>query len=251
MAESLKILGYHSCLSSTLLLRDKIEELCNRHFIVSRKSVNVQEGVIIRYGNDCGVQGVDTEYNAPNFISMCVNKLVTSNFLTKNDILTPIFHRSEPSKKDFPLIVRKTLSGCYGEGIVVCETMEEFNNIWNNEYYWTSYISVDYEIRAYIFGGELIGLFVKKPFSHQEGDKLAIRSEYHFSVRNNLEGKYTTLKRIAKKIANVSEGRFFGMDAGYSSNLGGYIVFELNSGPWLNDSLAGKLAQYLVRELNL
>ncbi len=251
MIESLKILGYRSCLPSTLLLRDKIEELCNRHFLVSGHAVNVREGAIIRYGNGCRIRGVDTEYNNPNFISMCVDKLSTSNLLTKNDIITPRFHKGKPSKKDFPLIVRKTLTGCYGEGIVVCETVEEFNRVWDSEYYWTPYIPVDYEVRTYVFGGEVRGLFIKKPFPEQENDKLPIRSEYHWSVRNNLEGKYTTLKRIAKKIADISGGKFFSMDAGYSPNLGNYVVFELNSGSWLNDNLAEELAQYLVKELNL
>ena len=244
-----KILSCNKSIASAMLLRDALEERVGLHYLVSQEADKIgRDGCLIRYGNGfpIGDGYPDTEFNPPDFIELCKDKMNFSKKMEELGILSPVFHyNGEPTPEQFPVLVRTTLIGSGGEGIKPCLNRDEFKEKFNAGDCWTPYYSVAYEIRAYIVGDQISHVYYKVPFAHQVNDVIKIRSQYHFSWTDS-ENKFGKLRRILTKILEASKGKFFSLDAGWLPNLGEYIVFEANSGSWMNNTICRSLADFLA-----
>lgn len=247
-----KILSCKMCIDSAIKLRNAIGEQTGKHFVVSKQADLIdKEGCLIRYGNGRELKpGIpDTEYNPSKFIGLSSNKYFFSELMKKMNIPSPeFFMEGEPGR--FPVLIRETLTGSGGEGIIPVKTLEEFHLAFNPGHdWWTPYVKTQYEVRAYVIGGQITDVFYKVPFKNQEQDEIRIRSEYHFS-HAVIGERFKKLKHISGQIYEELGGKFFSLDAGWNIERG-YVVFESNTGSWMNNSIASKLAKYLVAELKI
>lgn len=248
-----KILSCNTSIVSAMLLRDAMEKITGKHAVIIKEAAAIgKEGCMVRYGNGFPIsQGYpDTQFNSPEFIEMCSNKLHSSELLRDLGVLTPVFHtevdRFVPMK--FPVLIRETLKGCGGDGIVPVESQEEFNKKWAVGKYWTPYLKVAYEVRAYVVDGDITHAYYKVPFANQVNDDTPVRSDYHYSYVDPA-GRFNKLRKDVKKIMDGALGKFFSVDAGWMPDLNSYVIFELNSGSWMNKSIVKPLAAYLVKQL--
>jgi hypothetical protein len=245
-----KILSCNASIESAMLLRSILEEATGKHFLVSKEAGNItNEGVLVRYGNGFPIAPgyPDTKFNPPPFIEMCVHKAMTSQTLQNLGILTPVFYENGLPNR-YPVLVRATLTGNGGEGITPVENEEEFGNVFRRGMVWTPYIESKYEVRAYVAGGNITHTYYKTPFENQEGDGIRIRSEYHFSYTNPM-GRFSKLRKIIGQIVDATNGAFFSVDAGWIPESNDYIIYELNSGSWMNKSIARSLVSFLTVNL--
>ena len=247
-----KILACEGTSVSACKLRDAIGDLTGKHFTVSKDAAHIdREGVLIRYGNGFPIRNdcPDTVFNPAEFIALTAHKRRFSDKMKELGILSPEFHRNgEPEQ--FPVLIRSTLTGSGGEGIKPARDRDEFRSNFQPGDCWTPYYDVAYEVRAYVVGGNVTHCFYKEPFANQEGQDIKIRSEYHFAFASP-EGKFKKLKKAVDKIVEASHGKFFSVDAGWLPNINEYVLFEANSGSWMNKSICKPLAVYLVQQLAL
>lgn len=250
-----KILSCNTSIASAVLLRDTIGEITGKHFVISKEAGDIgEEGCLVRYGNGFPINRnyQDTEYNSPNFIELCADKKRSSEFLQNLDVITPVFYtrvdRFIPMK--FPVIVRETLKGCGGEGINLVNSDEEFSKKWKPGLFWTPYINVKYEVRAYVVDGKITHAYYKVPFANQVDNDTPVRSDFHYSYTNP-EGRFKKLRHVVRKVIESTNGKFFSLDAGWIPEMDDYVIFELNSGSWMNKSIVKPLAEYLVHQLQL
>jgi hypothetical protein len=253
-----KILAHKSTEGSAKDLRDMIEVLTGKHFLVSKQADLIDKnGCLFRYGNGFPLlPGVpDTQFNPPSFCELSANKQKFSQFAEDAGILSPIFYFSG-FPKVFPVLIRDTLKGCGGDGIHTACNEDEFNEHikvrTDNIYYncWTPYFDTKYECRLYVAGEQITHAYYKVPFENQEQDRVRIRSDYHFSYTNP-EGRFRNLREIIHKIQKWTDGKFFSVDAGWIPERGEYIIFEINTGSWINESIGIPLAKYLIKELSI
>jgi hypothetical protein len=247
-----KILTSNVSIDSAKLLRDQITKVCGTQFLVTTHPANINDGVLARYGNGMRIPDgqQDTKYNTTEFTKIAIQKNLFANLMLANKICAPKFYSGE-KPTSYPVVIRETLDGYGGAGIKVAENEEQFMQLGGIDCTWTPYQEVDYEVRAYVIGGEMTGLYVKKPFANQVGDKYPIRSEWKYSVRYEFENVYSLLKRRLRQVTDIVQGKFFAADVGYSSKLKDYFFFEINSGAWMSEGNAERLAKYLVKELGL
>jgi hypothetical protein len=247
-----KILAHKSTVGSACDVRDIIEKKTGKHFIVSEQASLIgPEGCLFRYGNGFPLNygTPDTEYNPASFCSLSANKQKFSKFAQEHDILSPIFYMTGfPAK--YPVIVRDTLTGCGGEGIHIARDLQEFNKVMGAGKFWTPYFDNSYECRLYVVGPDISHAYYKVPFKEQENDDVKIRSDYHFSYVNPT-GIFNGLRKIVRTIQENTGGKFFSIDAGWIPSLGRYIVFEINTGSWINSAIGDPLADYLIEKLNI
>jgi hypothetical protein len=247
-----KILTCNTSINSAMLLRDEIEELTGKHYLVSSEAANIgQDGCLLRYGNGLGFREryPDTEFNPKQFIELTAHKRRFSDMMKLLGILSPEFHfNGEPEQ--FPVLIRTTLTGSGGEGITPARNKDEFRAIIRDGDCWTPYYDVAYEVRAYVAGDKITHCYYKVPFAHQEGDKIKIRSEYHFAF-SSPEGKFQKLRKAINTISEATHGKFYSVDAGWLPHRKEYVLFEGNSGSWMNKGIANALAKYLVASLQL
>lgn len=253
-----KILAHKSTEGSACDLRDIIEAKLGwpHKTILVSKTVDAisSEGCLIRYGNSFPlIHGYpDTEYNPAGFCKLSANKELFSEYANSHGILSPVFHHYHDANNipEFPVIIRTTLHGCGGEGILVVNDLNEFNQKWEPGFVWTPYYDNDYECRLYVVGQDITHAYYKVPFANQENDKVKIRSEYHFSYVSP-DGIFGKLKKIVHQIQEETGGKFFSVDAAWIAKRNEYILFEINTGSWINESIGSHLADYLIKELKL
>jgi glutathione synthase/RimK-type ligase-like ATP-grasp enzyme len=155
-----------------------------------------------------------------------------------------------PTDDEFPLLIRKTLSGYGGQGIVVCTTREEFNSQWRNTYYWTRFVHTDFELRVHVFDGQVIKIFKKQCSADTEVSN-PIRNvghDYHFSMRDI--SKYGKVIELVNKLTPIINGVHYGLDLGYDSKRKEYFVFECNTGCGLNTETAQLYADLIYNKLS-
>lgn len=249
------ILTHKVCIESAILVREKILEATGRKFLVYKEASSVPStGCFFRYGNGMSLRdGIqDTDINTPDFCTLATCKNRFSELLLEKGFNTPAFHKHGfPSDQDFPVMLRSTLTGCYGTGITVVSNEEEFLENWKSGSVWTKFIETDYEVRAYVLDGEMIYAFYKVPFEHQKNDKYPVRSEYHYSyVDISRPSSFLFLKKQIRELGTHLNGKIYSLDVGHLPE-GGYIFFEANSGSWLNDSLASRYANYLIDHFSI
>lgn len=227
-----KIATNNTSILSAMILRDALESLLNEKILVT-KLIRPLDDIILRYGNSQDLScRSDTSLNSPDIISTFSNKKVFADILLDHEISAPKFSREIPS--EFPVIIRKTLYGYKGIGIEIANSVEEFNNIWRGNYWWTNIFSKSQEFRVHVVGGKILKIFEKIP--NNTNDIVWNSLNSHYSLRST-DNKFKKLKELVDKVVEIfGEYCFFGLDVGF--NKGDYFIFEANSAPGINKNTA-------------
>lgn len=252
----LKILTYEKIFPSAKLLRDKLSTILGIPIIVTSDPEKIN-GPFIRYGNSARTEKTEKfclSLNSGRFVLIASNKLVFSNLMQKSGIYSPIYYKiQQPSDTLFPVVIRKTLKGFGGEGIIVCNNKEEYKMVYKEDYYWTKYIKTRFELRVHILGGVPVKLFKKQREEDLAEEEFPIRNNdrgYHFS--NIPVERFPKIYEISKKLADIMVplgGLFFSADIGWDTEEKKYFVFEVNSASGLNDNTAEIYAKFIAKEL--
>lgn len=241
------ILSSRACLPSSRLLRDFIQTKYKERIRVTLFPNKIKGNLLFSYGKCHN----SNPLNSSRFVDLCANKLRFSNLLLKNGFYTPEFISNRVPKDDeYPVLIRKTLTGFGGAGIVVCNNSVEFNNNWRSSYYWVRYLYTEFELRVHVFDGTIIKIF-KKQCSEGEESSLPIRNVnhgYHFSVRDI--AKYAKVQELVSKLTPIINGVHYGLDLGYDTNRKEYFIFECNTGCGLNTETAQLYADLIYNKLN-
>jgi len=245
-----RILTASGSFPSARLIRDAIQEITGKKYYIIDESKDTD--ILFRYGNSVSVSGNDPGYNSVDFINLCRDKYKFSKFCIKNGIYTPVYFTTEIPEK-FPVIIRTTMTGFGGAGIIICNSMEEFKAKMRQGCYWTYFITTSFELRVHLFD-ETVSRLVKKVKNDAEEDKYPIRNShngYHFSLRSeeNLSKNYERALEVVGRLAKLFVplgGHFSGIDLGYDPERKEYIVFEANSAPGLSENNARDYANFIV-----
>jgi hypothetical protein len=239
-----------SCLTARDI-RDYIEEKSSITLAI-RKQPHPRKAPLIRYGNSLGNYKVDTKYDSPEFINLCIDKLHTSVYLDQNNINTCLFYNNIEDTS-YPCLIRTTLAAHGGIGIHIIHNEEEFNSIWRIGYYWTPYTFLSSEYRVIIFNGEVLRIF-KKEKEGVNRNEIQIRNsynDYHFSLKDN--DKFPKLLSfVDTKLKPTFPFGFYGLDIGKIRDTEeDFLVIELNSAPGLNENTVQLLGDKLIEALEL
>lgn len=247
----LKILSGNSSVPSARILRNALQDLYGRRILVTSNPERIRTFPFIRYGNSSYVNlSEETDFNSPNFIQFSSNKLKFSKVMEENNIYSPVFKRNI-GELIFPLLIRETLTSFGCKGIHVIKNEEKFQEIWRNNFYWTPYINLAFELRVHILGGNIVKIF-KKELNEPQEFPIRNNSLCHFSLKS-LE-KYPKLESFIEtliKIKEVSQGKFYSIDIGWDSVNKKYFVIEFNTGSGLNENTAEEYAKYIYENMEI
>jgi hypothetical protein len=233
---------------SSRLLRDAIEEVSGVRYLITSKPEKVSR-LHVRWGNYARLP-FDTKYNSREVVTACTFKRRFSRILREAGIDTPTFYsKSLPTNEDYPVMVRKTLQGKGGEGIVVCPDSVSFKEVWQPDYTWTRFVTIQNEYRAHIFNGEVYRIFKKLYTGDGNEPEFPIRNgryrnEYRYSLRTD-HSKFPKLIDDIRRVTEVMGSGFYALDVGWRPDVKNYFYFEANSAPGLNTNTALELAKRL------
>jgi len=215
----------------------------------------------IRWGNSEGSSedspsNEETIYNSPELIYFASSKKAFSTMMLEGNITVIEFHKGTP--EHYPVVVRTTLSGYGGKGIVVCENWEEFGQY--DACWWSYWYNFSYELGVHILGGMVVKVFRKEWSPTDEMISLGI-SELKYPIRNSkkgysfkllsIEGHPKLYKTVEEfyKVFPIQMGR---LDIGWDVNSKCYRVIEFNSAPGLaeNDNTLKLYVDFLKEKLN-
>lgn len=244
---AIKILTRPFAMPSTRLLKQALEDKTGRRVIITSNPQKVFWPSFLRYGNSEDVNIEDSPVNSADFVRTVSDKYAFSKLMQENDIYSPIFRQDEPEEGDFPLIIRKSLQSYGGKGIIVCKTIEDFDNNWVDGYYWTKYVKNEFELRVHVLGGEVRKIFKKVIDNEGEFPIRTSLNNYHFSLKN-LE-TYPKVVEFVNGLSPILTGKFFTLDVCWDKEAKKYFVFEANSASGLNSQTAEMYAQYLADQV--
>jgi glutathione synthase/RimK-type ligase-like ATP-grasp enzyme len=234
---------------SARLLRNDLEELTKEKIIVTQFPEKVK-GKFLRYGNSSIVdKGEDLNLNSVDFIRLCSNKLIFSKEMRKHNIYSPIYNKSTDDLK-FPLLIRTVMSSCGARGILKIRNEEDFNLHWKDDFWWTPFIDIKFELRVHLLGGEISRIFKKIPYPNTVEDDMPIRNNYgyHFSLKE--ENKYGKVLELVNKLKEIFGDRYFcALDVGWDNIRKEYFIFEANSAPGLNENTVKLYADFIGKTL--
>jgi glutathione synthase/RimK-type ligase-like ATP-grasp enzyme len=245
------ILTHRTGLPSAKLLRDALFTETGIRYLVTTSPSRIRT-LHLRYGTSAGVSCSDTEFNTPEFVNLVSNKLRFANAI-KDKFATPEFIRDrEPTDDEFPIVVRKTMCGWGGEGIIMCPDRESFDEACNGSY-WTRFVKTTQEFRIHVLGGN-IGRLFRKVRIRIDGNR---PSEEEFPIRTFKSGLYryslwsggTVFPDLVELVSQLDAeigGKMYALDVGKLPNDGGWFIFEGNTAPGINQHTASAYAKYLV-----
>jgi glutathione synthase/RimK-type ligase-like ATP-grasp enzyme len=244
----INILSSRYSFPSARLLKNTLTSLTEDRIKVTATPEKLKR-VDIRFGNSFGNYKEDTKLNSPEFISFCSNKLIFSSLLLTNGFYTPIYRRD--MDLIFPLLIRKTLSGSGGRGIILCKDKKEFDLNWNTDH-WTEYINTQFELRVHVLDGEIVKIFKKE---EEKSSEFPIRNNAscHFSLKDteNYPKLYSLIKTLNDLFTSKMGCGFYALDVGWDSKKKEYFIFEANSAPGLNENTANIYAEFLLKNLEV
>ncbi len=213
----------------------------------------------IRYGNIDPVSCSETEFNSLEAINFLRNKLNFSKCLLKNGYVAPEFIQERlPNAEEFPILIRKTLTGFRGQGIIVCKDMEIFQRYWRNytEYFWCKYLNNSSEFRLHIVkpstGDPQIIRVMRKVARNQEVENQNIKvrhlNNYYYSRRFEAFSRYPKMLGKAVEVAKLLPGKFFTLDVAWSRDISDVIFFETNTASGLDTKGAAQYAKFFIKE---
>jgi len=221
--------------------------------ISDRKVDDLSSSPLVRYGSSKGSFSEDTDINSRSAISLVSNSMKFSEFCFSNGFFSPIYRRFHIEDDiEFPFLLRDNYHHG-GKDIVFVENKEQLESIpFEDTYgkYYVPFYDTQYEIRIHWMFGDIIKLFVKRPIDSEKAS--FIRSSYkgwRYSLREDIENKYTKAKEITHSLCAALDIRFCAIDMAYSKERDQYIIWEVNSAPGLNLNTlklyAERLREYL------
>lgn len=205
---------------------------------------------LIRWGNSDGDYEDDTQLNVAELIGYSAHKLRFSTAMKEAGI--PHLEIKTGIPERFPVVVRQTLTGSRGIGIVVCQDLYEFNNTPSNRY-WSYWVNFSSEFGVHMLGGEIKKVMRKVWGGENDREEFPIRNSgrgYAFH-RTNLENK-GKLVEFMKRVYEQFPLEFGRWDIGWDSSNKRYVVIEANSAPDLtqNDDTLGIYVDFLRERIN-
>ena len=248
----INILSSKYSFTSAKILRGLMEEISGERIRLTTKPERLKT-VSVRYGNSFGKFTKDTIVNSPVFISYCANKLAFSKLLLENGFYTPEYKKLKQDL-EFPVLIRETLSGSGGKGIILCRDLEEFNSSWVRGF-WTKYIKTAFELRVHVLDGNIVRIFRK---DEMESSEFPIRNNVtcHFSLKN--PEKYPKLGTLISNLHGLfnderfnMNAKFYALDIGWDAIKKEYFIFEANSAPGLNEHTANLYAEFILNNMEV
>jgi hypothetical protein len=163
----------------------------------------------------------------------------------EDGVPTVEFHKEEP--KEFPVLVRTTLTGMGGVGAVVCEDAEQFSRF--SGAWWSPWYNFSIELGVHVIDG-VIHKVMKKLRDGETEEKFPIRNShrgYRFSRVD--PGKYPKLEPVVKSFYDSSGAKYGRLDVGWDSMNKIYRVIEFNTAPGVSEN-EDTLEMYGNRILN-
>jgi hypothetical protein len=239
------ILAGPSSFPSARVLRDAIEKLTGKHYLITNKP-GIATNAIARYGGNITVPGIETPYNSINLIGHLSNKLHFAGICIELGLNAPDFHTGgEPT--EYPVLVRETLTGFGGAGIHVCNTQSQFRQTMRRGWFWVPFYHMDSEYRVHVANGQILRIFEKVPTSDLGPTPIRNNESCHFSLLAKPRCGETMRKAVATLCADprFSQG-FFALDMGWDAKNKKLIIIEGNSAPGLNENTAEMYARAIL-----
>jgi len=232
---------------SCKILRRELEKISGIRYPIVR-DINSPVNIFLRYGNSHTSDFIqeDSDINPKNLIHICSNKYKFSELMLKNGLFAPKFSQNF-SEITFPCVIRSTLTGYGGEGIIMVKNKEDLIDKYRVGYWWTPFIFMVSEFRVHIANGNIIKLFKKVP-KEDYVEEMPIRnlSSCHYSLQNT-DGKFGKLKELVTKMTEIfGEKYFMALDVGWVLDKKDYFILEGNSAPGLNEFTANTYAQNIL-----
>jgi len=248
-----KILTSKASADSAMKLRDAIEAILgmeHKTILVSKNSKNCREDrIILRYGCQYGEVNSEPEWNSQDFIRLCIDKLKFSEIFS-GQILVPQFN-ARILPREFPVLIRETLTGKESQGVHIVHSEEEFLTIWQPGFYWTKFFKAEFELRVMLVLMEnefSMRIYKKVPREEVIGDDFIVAGDNCAWKLKNVTDFPKVFKiqhKMSKTLWEIG-GRFMGIDMIYVPEINDYVVLEINSGPWLTKPSAEWLARLFV-----
>lgn len=244
---------------SVRILRDQLEYLSGKRFIISTNPDRLRKPPEIRYGTTVGSFGND-EYgiNSPEVIALVANKKAFSDLLLEHGIYTPSFTRLNSGVPNYPFLIRDTLSSSGGRGIHVIANEDDYS-IWlngnrGNNPWVTPFVRTKFEIRVHTYGGTILRIF-KKVSEDESGRDFPIRNMHQGWMFSLVDGdKYPKVEETITSIHNIMPtggDKIIAYDLGWDNISKRYFVFEANSAPGLNSHTADLYARCILDDLDI
>jgi glutathione synthase/RimK-type ligase-like ATP-grasp enzyme len=249
----MRILASKRSLPSARLLRDQLQNLSGKRFILSIHPERLKAPPNIRYGNSGGVFD-ESSVNSAEFVRLCADKKQFSDLMRECEIAAPEFFRApmENTYDGFPVLIRESLHLSGGKGIILVCSYDEFRENWRTGYWWTPYIPTKYELRVHVLGGEIARIFRKEFAEGDEQPEFPIRNNAccHFSLRN--PNNYPKVSSLVEKLNEIlGTDCFYALDIGWNPVRKEYIIFEANSAPGLNENTSTLYAEFILRRMEV
>lgn len=250
------ILASKIALKSAKLISDSIYNLSKVRLTYTADPEKICNKLHIRYGNWKVVSVKDTEFNAPGAIAFLANKRRFSDFLAESDFITPQFINWRlPEEKEYPVLIRRTLSGFKGRGIKIAKDEKEFHSKWEEGIYWCKFLKTTSEYRVHILKptrdtAHIMKIMRKVLRNGYVEANFPVRTlnHYRFSRRLEPDKKYPKMLKEIIDVANILPGRFFSLDVGWSRIFSRPIFFEANTASGLDSASADALAEFFCNQ---
>jgi hypothetical protein len=185
---------------------------------------------------------------------MVSHKLSFANHLAGKFEVPKFINNRQPTEDEYPIVIRQTMTGWGGEGIVMCPDSEVFDSHWNGEY-WTRFVKTVAEYRVHVFGDKIGRLFKKLPVSidgvtppEVEFPIRTLKSgNYRYSLRND-PNSIPCLADLVTRLSSELDASFYALDIGKLPDSDGWFIFEGNSAPGINQFTASAYANYLIEK---
>lgn len=233
------ILTYKGLSNSAKAVAKEISARLGEQIKVSYgENVRYNNAPIIRWGNPSFDFNNDTEFNSPKLLRIASNKLLFANTLKNGTLSVISFNRGKPEK--FPVVVRKTLTGKAGEGIVVCEDYNSW--IQYQMYYWSYYTPFEFELGVHIFKDSILKVFKKVGNVNEKYPIRNMNRGYGYERVN--ADKYPKLIPFIKQLRTVFPIGFGRADIGWDAIKKTYTHIEFNTAPGVSTN-ADTLESYV------
>ena len=140
---------------------------------------------------------------------------------------------------------RKYLNASCGKGIVVMETMEDFQEC----PVYTRYKKKKREFRVHVFKDQVVAVTEKKrrkEFNGERDTKIRNLANGYVFVQT-VEDEPDGLRELALRAAKVSASDFRGVDVGYNQLKDELFVIEVNSAPGIQGSNVNKYLDTILQ----
>jgi len=195
-----------------------------------RRVPNRYTTVVVRWGSSLSAVDTESTINSRESILLTSNGLASLQRLQEEGVNTPpVF--LEPPDDGYPILGRR-INHRAGLDIQWCENKEEALS--SNSRFFTGYIPVDLELRVHVFGDKALRVFRKVPRVPEADSRIRTSLRGWGYSRVNGEEHYKVGQRVAVKAVAALGLTFGAVDLGWSETTRKYVVFEVNTGPSLN-----------------